>query len=80
MGKWLPLESDEKEKCMNIKTLTHVASRRTIKVKGMRKVLWDKSTCVEEIIIGAVARSWMMTYLIKNDDYIFVYKKNFSAF
>jgi hypothetical protein len=39
MGKSLPLESDEKEKCMNVKTLPYVVSRRTRKVKRMRKVL-----------------------------------------
>jgi hypothetical protein len=39
MGKSLPLESDEKEKCINVKTLLHVASRCTRKVKRMRKVL-----------------------------------------
>jgi hypothetical protein len=39
MGNSLPLESDEKEKCINVKTLLHVASRCTRKVKRMRKVL-----------------------------------------
>jgi hypothetical protein len=61
MGKSLPLESDEKDKCMNVKTLSHVASRCTKKCEKnkksfmrMRKVLLDKDTCVEEIIILAL--------------------------
>jgi len=38
MGKSLPLESNEKEKCINVKTLPHVASRCTKKGEKKKKI------------------------------------------
>jgi len=52
MGKSLLLESDEKEKCTNVKPSYTLPQDVPREVKRMRKILWDEGTCVEKIILA----------------------------